>query len=66
MGRSADPFTYEIDPMAYVIECIHAFHLTDMSLIIDKFKNAFSMSEEEYLDDVDVDEEEEDFPGEEK
>ncbi|MCQ2470478.1 MAG: cell division protein SepF [Clostridia bacterium] len=26
---------------------------------IDKFKNAFSMSEEEYLDDVDVDEEEE-------
>ncbi len=26
---------------------------------IDKFKNAFSMSEEEYLDDVDMDEEEE-------
>lgn len=26
---------------------------------IDKFKNAFSMSEEEYLDDVEVDEEEE-------
>ena len=26
---------------------------------IDKFKNAFSMSEEEYLDDVDVEEEEE-------
>lgn len=27
--------------------------------ILDKFKNAFSMSEEEYLDDVDVEEEEE-------
>ena len=26
---------------------------------IDKFKNAFSMSEEEYLDDVDVEEDEE-------
>ncbi len=27
--------------------------------LIDKFKNAFSMSEEEYLDDVDVEEDEE-------
>ena len=29
--------------------------------ILDKFKNAMSMSEEEYLEDIDVDEDEEDY-----